>query len=77
MKLDTTPCPDCGATGTLTIDVKLVANPIGSFSLAGAQLKVSPVLSCTATGCGFEQVGDFDGRHAVFPVTEESRYADS
>lgn len=69
MKLDTTPCPNCEATGTLAIDVKLVANPLGSHSLAGAQLKVSarerPVLSCSA--CDFELAGEFDGQHAVFP----------
>lgn len=71
MKLDTTPCPDCEATGTLTINIKLVASPLGSHSLAGAQVKVSarerPVLSCTTSSCDFELVGEVDGQHAVFP----------
>lgn len=64
------PCPACGAgPGVLSIVERLVASPLGSFSLAGAGLKVSarwrPVLVCAE--CGWEDVGVFDGRHALFP----------
>ena len=38
-------------------ELRLVAQPIGSFSLAGAQMKVSarevPHLVCSTDGCGF------------------------
>jgi hypothetical protein len=67
MRIDETPCPDCGAVGNLHIDIRLVAKPPGTFSLAGNQMKVSasqlPVLECP---CGFSLVGEFDGPHVVF-----------
>lgn len=48
------PCPDCGATGSLTLSTALVAKPMGTWSLAGAQLKTSArevaVLACSACG---------------------------
>lgn len=72
MNVAAAPCPVCAAApGCLTVTVRLVAKPLGSFSLAGAQVKVSaeecPVLHCSA--CGLEVVGRFDGdrHHAVFP----------
>ncbi len=47
-------CPNCQATGTIVIDFELRARPIGSFSLAGAQMKVSAeqvaIAECTACG---------------------------
>jgi len=50
-------CPSCGEVGSLGVELRLVAQPIGSFSLAGAQMKVSardvPHLVCTTVGCGF------------------------
>ena len=50
-------CPGCGKDGSLGVELRLVAQPIGSFSLAGAQMKVSarevPHLVCTTVGCGF------------------------
>lgn len=75
--IDRTPCPECGfvkndhptsRTG-LYIDIEFVAKPLGTFSLAGVQMKVSgrelPVLKCR--NCPFELVGEFDGNsHAVF-----------
>lgn len=75
--IDRTPCPQCGfvkddrpvsRTG-LYIDIEFVAKPIGDFSLAGMQIKVSgrelPVLKCR--NCPFKLVGEFDGdNHAVF-----------
>lgn len=54
----TTPCPACGEVA-LRIETRLEARPIGSFSLAGAQLKSSakevPWLVCGA--CGVEAKG--------------------
>jgi hypothetical protein len=54
--LSTVTCPDCGVTGSIELTTRLVAKPIGTFSLAGAQMKVSavetPVLACTTPGCG-------------------------
>jgi len=37
----TNPCPVCGEAGGMGVRERLVARPIGSFSLAGAQMKVS------------------------------------
>lgn len=61
-KLETSPCPQCGEVGKLRIEYrdKLVAKPLGSFSLAGAQMKVSarrvqaPFLCCDACGLALE-----------------------
>jgi hypothetical protein len=64
------PCPRCGAIGTLDIVVRLVVAPIGEFSLSGVMMKFParqlPVLTCS--GCGLDHVGqwDPDGRHALF-----------
>lgn len=53
-----TPCPSCGEK-TLRIEARLAAKPIGDFSLAGAQMKVSavevPWLVCD--NCGVEVEG--------------------
>lgn len=62
-KLDTALCPKCSEVGKLRIEYrsKLAAKPLGSFSLAGAQMKVSateiqvPFLCCDA--CGLELEG--------------------
>lgn len=65
------PCPRCGATGTLTCEPRFVATPLGDFSLAGVMMKmparVRPVLECSA--CGLNVAGEMhtDGRHALFP----------
>lgn len=68
-------CPRCRADpGCLGITDRLQARPLGSFSVAGAQLKVSarsvPVLRCSA--CGLELVGEYtgDGHAAFTPVTQ-------
>ena len=51
-------CPGCGHEG-LRIEWRLAARPVGSYSLSGAQMKVSatrkPVLICD--GCGAEAEG--------------------
>ena len=58
MDIDDTPCPSCGVKG-LRIEYRLTAKPLGSFSLAGAQMKVSavrvPWLICGT--CGVEAEG--------------------
>lgn len=63
------PCPWCTEQGGLEICLRLKAKPIGSFSLAGAQVKVSatstPVLCCSR--CKWELDGKFDGDHVTFP----------
>lgn len=55
--LATVPCPQCEAVGTLSVEWRLVARPIGSHSLAGAQVKLSaqntPHLVCSE--CGFSK----------------------
>lgn len=49
--------PSCYQRGTLTIELRLMALRIGTWSLAGSQLKASamevPYLVCTVQGCGF------------------------
>lgn len=51
-------CPGCGHSG-LRIEMRLLARPLGTFSLAGAQDKVSasevPFLICD--GCGASAQG--------------------
>jgi hypothetical protein len=63
--INKTPCPRCGAIGTLHISVGLEASNV---ALPGAQMKVGatarPVLVCTA--CTLRLRGRFDGHHAVF-----------
>jgi hypothetical protein len=50
------PCPNCGECN-LFLGSGLRARPIGSFSLAGAQMKVSantvPALRCSTPECDF------------------------
>lgn len=53
-----TPCPACGEQA-LTIEMRLTANPVGNFSLAGVGMKVTaankPWLACS--NCGIEAEG--------------------
>lgn len=62
-------CPWCVRQGGLEIIRGFVAKPIGTFSLAGAQMKLSmieaPLLRCTL--CKRQVSGRFDGTDAVFP----------
>lgn len=60
------PCPECHKEGVLRVEIRerIVARPIGTYSLAGNQLKVSankvpwPYLACTE--CGYEEAGKPD-----------------
>ena len=58
--------PKC--SDALWLELRLVAKPIGSFSLAGVQMKVSagetPVLSCS--GCDWTVAGRIEDGKAVF-----------
>jgi hypothetical protein len=60
-ELEHGPCPMCHRIGTARVARIFVAKPIGSFSLAGQQMKTTgsfvAVLSCT--GC--EQTARLDG----------------
>jgi hypothetical protein len=74
--IDQSSCPKCGAgPGTLTLSKGMQALPIGTWSLAGVQLKTSaievPVVDCSA--CGLHVVGSYDpdGRHVTFPNPDE------
>lgn len=77
MKLDEATCPECGAgPGVLSIKITLVAKPLGSHSLSGAQMKVSanevPILVCRE--CDLALAGWFDGdrAHVAFPKPPEA-----
>jgi len=63
-------CPNCLDKGGLHISTAFQARPIGTYSLAGGQLKFSlvevPQLSCTL--CDWTTIGSWDGPgHAIFP----------
>lgn len=70
MTPDESPCPWCeAAPGTLGVEFKLVADPIGVHAQNGGRLKVNarerPVLSCSS--CHVWVPGDWDDtRHVVF-----------
>ena len=72
-QLDETPCPTCATVGTLVfVPEKLIAKPLGTWSLSGQQMKTSaytaPVLECI--NCDFSAIGRYiidDGKpYAVF-----------
>lgn len=72
--IDNAPCPACSTPpGSLSLTETLEARPLGTWSLAGAQLKTSarsaPVLNCSV--CGLRVVGEYDpdGHHVTFPNT--------
>ena len=56
MDLPDVTCKYCGVTGQVRVEMRLVAKPAGTYSLAGAQMKVSatswPWAVCDA--CGHE-----------------------
>lgn len=67
-KAEESACPACDYRGGLTIEDHFFADPIGSASLAGHQIKVTgrrkPVLRCGA--CRLYLVGEYEGQHALF-----------
>lgn len=69
--LETVLCPKCTYPGGLVLEKRLIAKPVGSFPLAGNQMKLSavlaPVLKCTLPGCGMVLVGRIERGYAVFP----------
>jgi hypothetical protein len=73
--IEDSPCPSCGAApGCLSVEFRLAAKSVGSFSLAGAQTKFAatevPELSCSACGLFLTGVFDGDGRHVSFPYRD-------
>ena len=52
-------CPSCSAAGTVSVRLVLVAKPLGTFSLAGAQTKMSAVTAAVAecSACGLTVSG--------------------
>ena len=56
--LEGTPCPLCGVAA-LRVEERLRAKPVGSFSLAGGQMKVvaERVLWLVCGACGIEVEG--------------------
>lgn len=50
-------CPSCGTKGSLTLEMRLRAKPLGTYSLAGMQPKVAaipwPYLVCSVSDCTF------------------------
>lgn len=57
--LESVPCPSCARVGSLGLADRLVARPLGTWSLAGRQMKASAVwevhIVCGADGCEFEK----------------------
>lgn len=59
-KLRTIACPACGTVGSIKLGSVLVARPLGTWSLAGAQDKANtvetPALVCTVGMCHFHKL---------------------
>ena len=65
-------CPNCGVStrqepGAMKVETVFVAQPLGTFSLAGGQLKASArarsQLSCTR--CGWSTLGRIEGEDFI------------
>lgn len=60
-----TPCPKCHEVGGLFMSAELVAQPVGTWSLSGSQIKtpatIKPYLKCAH--CTLKIAGEFDGEH--------------
>lgn len=75
-------CPKCGGQDTVQVEQGLQARPIGSFSLAGAQMKFSAreVAIATCTTCDLHLVGhlelDTAAGKTYFVATSPARPAD-
>lgn len=63
------PCPHCGVAA-LHIEARFAASPIGTYSLAGAQMKLAAELTvylvCRACGAEVRGAIEPDGRYARF-----------
>jgi len=61
------PCPQCGAQGTITVSMQLVAKPLGTWSLPGSQMKAvcqtKAVLECS--DCQLRVFGRLEGERMV------------
>lgn len=73
MLVEEAPCPQCGAApGALSVTPEIVAAPLGTWSLAGMQMKtttrIRPVLCCSACDLRVPGELDEDGRHVTFPA---------
>ncbi len=59
--------------GSLVLTDELACQDVGTYSLAGVQMKVAaelhPVLTCRA--CPLRVVGRYHGRHVMFPDPRE------
>lgn len=57
-RLARVPCPSCGEL-TLRVETRLESRPLGTWSLAGVQLKTSartwPYAVCASANCDFEK----------------------
>jgi len=55
-------CPQCGGESTVEVERGLRARPLGSHSLAGAQMKVSAreVAVATCTNCDLHLIGHLE-----------------
>ncbi len=55
-------CPQCRTQGTISVRLVLVAKPLGSFSLAGEQMKVSARRAAVAecSSCGLSVSGHLE-----------------
>lgn len=63
-------CPSCGANSrtdpTFVVEESLVAKPLGSYSLAGVQVKVSAVKKMVLKhSCGWFIEGHIEGDYFV------------
>lgn len=73
----TAKCPGCGMRGSLKMAIEIMAKPIGTYSLAGQQMKVSaveaPVLRCAL--CEMHIVGRLGGDgYAYFEAVDIVRW---
>lgn len=70
MNIKDTPCPQCKTIGVLNVEEIFYTKPIGSYSLAGVQMKLTgewcPVLTCSA--CDLVRKGKYDPDriHVIF-----------
>jgi hypothetical protein len=58
-------CPSCGTENSIEVSLVLAAKPLGTWSLAGAQMKTvaehTAMAVCAAAGCDFMVSGHLEG----------------